>query len=200
MSDSYQFLNTSQTVPSSFDDFQITTSSSTDIWRTPPSRDDFSAPVLQRSLPVNEFRSVRVTVQKSEWIQLYDQGGLVITFPQKDGVKPKWVKGGVELMDGKPRVAVVATDRWSDCALQVHSSESVTIEFQREIKEGKVGAKLWVWVVDGEKRSLIREITWVFEEGETSDGTMTVGAYAARPHSGSGELVVHLSGFEVKTA
>lgn len=149
---------------------------------------------------MSEFRSARVSV-KSEWIHLYDQGGLVITFPQKDGGKTKWIKGGVELMDGKPRVAVVATDRWSDCALQVHSRERVTIEFQRQINEdGQLGPKLWVWVVEGEQRSLIREITWVFEEGGTNEGTMTVGAYACRPHKGSGELVVSFSGFEVKTA
>ena len=52
------------------------------------------------------------------------------------------------------------------------------MSFQYE-DEGK-GTSIWVYLVEGEKRTAVRESTWVFKD-EYLSGDISVGVYAARP-------------------
>jgi hypothetical protein len=206
MASHLQLINSSQPVPQALDAFQITAASGTDIWRAPaPSheRDDFSGPVLYRRLPRSAFRRARVTVA-AEWEQQYDQGGLILVLPQSAGAKTKWIKAGVELLQGKPYVGVVAADRWADWSLRPHAAaRPLTIEFERKLKGDTPEAALWIYAVEESgERSPVREVTWVFEEtagDSASHGELWLGVYAARPQSGLGDLTVSMSYFTVET-
>lgn len=190
----------------------------TDLWRKPPNIDIDNAPTILLSTPIDlhRFHSARVTVS-AEWSTLYDQGGLVLFIPDEDATK--WVKTGIEFVWGKPYVGTVATSRWSDWSLVPLAEEKggkVTIQVEREVKDGERAASLWVYIIDeetGEKMG-IREITWWFrhdvlgqENSKVTQGEnrcLLVGVYAARPTVPEGEgreheeLVVKLEGFEVK--
>jgi len=115
-------------------------------------------------------------------------------------------------------VGSVVTSQWSDWALVPMGKEKggkVTIQVERQVKEGKKLDSLWVYVVDeetGEKME-VRQITWWFRHEildqkiskVTSDNRcLLIGVYAARPTVPAGEgreheeLAVKFEGFEVK--
>jgi len=175
----------------------------TDLWSKPPNTNIQNAPNNLFPIDINRFHSVRVTVS-AEWSTLYDQGGLLISIPDENTTK--WVKAGFEYVSGKPYVGSVATSPWSDWALVPlkETTCKVTIQLEREVKNGKRGESLWVYIIDeetGEKQG-IREITWWFRPGVSQESL--IGVYAARPGipQGTGrehdELVVKFEGFEVK--
>lgn len=61
-----------------------------------------------------------------------------------------------------------------------------------------VEGTLWVYVIEGEKRTAVREVTWVLSEpGET---VVWVGMYAATPTvgRGDGDLAVGFTGWELE--
>lgn len=104
----------------------LTTPPDTDIWRKPPFHDAFNAPIQYVALPLGSLKSARVTV-KAEWKTRFDQGGLCLVLPNssegdghsgdgkgsdKVGGGRRWVKTGVEFMEGKAHVSTVACDRW----------------------------------------------------------------------------------------
>lgn len=67
---------------------------------------------------MGSLKSARVTV-KAQWKTKFDQGGLCLILPNGSergegqvGVGRRWVKTGVEFMDGKAHVSTVACDRW----------------------------------------------------------------------------------------
>lgn len=195
--------------------FTIHASPKTDLWRKPPNTDIDNAPIYLLSAPIDlhTFHTARVTVH-ANWNTLYDQGGLALFIPDEDITK--WMKTGIEFVNGKPFVSTVAASRWADWSL-VPLPESaggkVTIQVERETKGEERVESLWVYVINeetGEKLG-IREITWWFRhdvvhgEAKHSDGhrSLLVGVYGARPTvpEGTGreneELEVKIEKFEV---
>jgi uncharacterized protein len=201
---SFQFANSSQPVPDAKDipiRFSITTAPATDVWDKPPATHSFSAPILYQVLPLKSFKRAKVSVV-AEWKHLYDQGGLILVIHQKHGSNEqqtkKWIKTGIEFTAGKPHVSVVATDRWSDWSLAPVPSggNAATIEIVREEEQDNT---LWVYLVDGDSRFPLREVTWAFEGEEAAE--CWVGAYAAKPYSSadSEDLTVDFQGLLVET-
>ncbi|MCJ1466994.1 hypothetical protein MMC07_005616 [Pseudocyphellaria aurata] len=205
----YQYHNYPGQAPTPLpDDFTLNAAPGSDIWKKPPSRDAFDGPICYRTIPLSTFRRARVTVS-AEWRTLYDQGGLCLVLPQSQAWttsawEKKWVKTGIEVYNGSPHVSTVACDRWADWSLWPLESGTVTIEMEREVKAGKPTSTLWVYIVDGEKRRPVREVTWVFEgvdDGKGSD--CWVGVYAAKPTKDDDdekrELQVLFSGVKIET-
>lgn len=83
---------------------------------------------------------------------------------------------------------------------------SVTVEMEREIKDGRGTSSLWIYAIDsdGQERRPLREIAWVFEEvdGE-EDRDCWVGVYAAKPtrdeDDGERELRVEFTDFVIES-
>lgn len=189
----------------------------TDLWRKPPNIDVDNAPTRLISTPIdiNKFHSARVTVS-ANWNTLYDQGGLILFIPIDDTTT--WMKAGIEFFGGRPFVGSVVTSRWSDWALVPMGKEKggkVTIQVERQVKEGEKLDSLWVYIVDEEtgRKMEARQITWWFRHDildqkiskVTSDNRcLLIGVYAARPTVPAGEereheeLAVKFEGFEVK--
>ena len=131
----------------------------------------------------------------------------------------KWVKTGIELVDGKPFVGIAGTRRgsdWSLVPLEEEDGGKVTIQVEREVEEGEKVESLWVYIVNketGEKMG-VRQINWWFKHDRILDQKVTadseknrsllIGVFAARPRVPAGEgreneeLVVKLEEFEVK--
>jgi uncharacterized protein len=165
--------------------FEITVphSHATDIWQKPANAlsstpiKTFNAPLIYKIIKLKEFHRARVTIS-ANFERLYDQGGLVFILP---GEERKWIKTGIEFYSGDAYVSTVACDRWADWSLVQtgirgeHGRKSVTIEAERNPEEGT----LWLYIIDGEKRIPIREVTWVLSEGDEKE--VWVGVYAATP-------------------
>ena len=107
----------------------------------------------------------------------------------------------------------VVTRQWSDAAMMPLGEEKdgkLTIQVERQVKEGEKLDSLLVYIVDEADRGKeeIRPITWCFTDQkiskETSDNRcLLIKVYAARPTvPGEGreqeELVVKLENFEVR--
>jgi regulation of enolase protein 1 (concanavalin A-like superfamily) len=138
-------------------------------------------------MAVSDFRSAKVTVTSS-WTRLYDQGGLCMIIEMPGGEQQtKWVKTGVEMLHGKPRVSVVCTDVWSDWGLHpVVAADKVSATVELVVEHDH----LWVYLhEDDGERHPVREITWW--NALPKDATCKIGVSAARPASDGGELIVH---------
>lgn len=103
------------------------------------------------------------------------------------------MKTGVEFYQGEVYVSTVTADRWADWSLVqvgIKEGNTVTLEMERETDT------LWIYVVDGEKRVPIREVTWILSEpGET---VCLVGVYTATPKTDGKPLEVQFSGWELE--
>jgi len=183
-----------------FKQLQLKAAAPTDIWRKPPSLDVANAPTQIWHFPSETFRRARVTVTAA-WSRLYDQGGIYVAFTTLPGKgtsegKRCWLKTGIEFYNDQANLSTVAAREWADWSLLPLPSNSVTIEIEREA--GGTGPSLWVYLVDGEKRTAVREVTWAFE----LEGDIDVGVYAARPTEVDGEdgeqLVVTFDNFEIE--
>ena len=130
----------------------------------------------------------------------------------------KWMKAGIECVEGKPCVGIVGTRQYSDWSLvplEEKDGGKVTIHLEREVEEGNKVESLWVYIVNketGEKVG-VRQVNWWFKH-DILDQNVTpeseknrflfVGVYAARPRVPAGEgreneeLIVKLEDFEVK--
>lgn len=78
----------------------------------------------------------------------------------------------------------MACDRWADWSLSplpASGEKSVTIEMEREVKEGEKGSALYIYMLEGVERKMIREVTWVFSEDEDMEGECWVGVSVAKP-------------------
>lgn len=112
-----------------------------------------------------------------------------------------WVKTGIEYHDEQSNLSTVATPATStsDWSLVPLSSETVTVEIERENKSGG-NSSLWVYLVDHGQRRAVREITWVFSEDRLDD-VLLVGLYVARPTKLEGddkeELIVRFTDFQI---
>ncbi|PNS17996.1 Hybrid signal transduction histidine kinase K [Sphaceloma murrayae] len=172
--------------------FSLTIPSSTDVWAKPPSRNAFNAPFIYQTLRLSQLTSVQITVTAS-WTQQYDQGGIMVVVPSKTSQPDRWVKSGVELLDGVARVGTVARDIWADWSLHpvVHGDgKTATVLF-----ENKTGDALWVYLIgeDG-KRHPLREVTWW--AGLDGEQEVQVGVYGAKP-STEGKLKVEYRHLEI---
>lgn len=181
----------------------------TDIWRKPPALNVFNAPCLaEKTVHSSVFSSARVTVSAA-WTVLYDQGGLFVRFPLKDGQTSDqrfWMKTGIEWYNDRANLSTVTAREWADWSLIPldHWSNTVTVEIEREAIDAEKGAgsSLWVYLVkktgDKEERVAVRECTWAFE----TEGDIEIGVYAARPTDPADHtpknLEVELKGFSVE--
>ncbi|KAI9742616.1 MAG: hypothetical protein M1818_003757 [Claussenomyces sp. TS43310] len=190
--------------PSTQGVFTLHVPAPTDIWRKPPGLDVLDAPIIYQSVPVSTFQRARVTVT-GDWKTAYDQGGLVLVFPEKkSGTQKTWVKSGIEFYHGGPVTSTVAADAWADWSLTPltganEAAGRVTVEFEREEEEdGTFGSVLRVWLVgEGGDKTPIREVTWAFHDLH-EDEEMWVGIYGARPTKDERDtLEVKLEGFEI---
>ncbi|TLD29118.1 hypothetical protein PspLS_04232 [Pyricularia sp. CBS 133598] len=188
--------------------FSIKAGPATDIWRKPPTKDIFNAPThapagTKTTAPLSTFKSAQVSFSFVPTEQ-YDQGGVVLSFnpPGGDWSAPKkWIKSGVEMLNGTPVVGTVACDRWADWSISPAAMKpdgktvDATILLQKEGDEN--GISLWVYSVgaDGAKTTL-REVCWVFAD-DIQDWELKVEAYAARPAKEVEELKVEFGGLDV---
>ncbi|KAH6632211.1 hypothetical protein F5144DRAFT_602959 [Chaetomium tenue] len=209
------------------DTFNITANPDTDIWRKPPTTDVFNAPTAlppsttphpqRTSGPLNAFLSARLSLNFTPQEQ-YDQGGILLSLRRhtdpKNTPPAKWIKAGIELYNGAPRVSTVACDRWADWSVAdlrpapggsgPPSSQSetgwTTVVVEKD-KDGN-GTGVWVyWIAEGsEEKVPLREICWVFGD-EPEAWEVEVHAMAARPNKeAQGALTVEFAGLEVKWA
>ncbi|KJZ71356.1 hypothetical protein HIM_09239 [Hirsutella minnesotensis 3608] len=96
--------------------FTLAADPDTDIWKKPPSHDVFTAPYRTLAKrPTRSFVSASLTFS-APYAHQFDQAGLLLIFarPSAPGTPRKWLKAGVELFDGLPRLSTVACDAWSD--------------------------------------------------------------------------------------
>lgn len=167
---------------------QLKTAAPTDFWRKPPGLNVATAPTHLRTYSSKEFRRARVTIS-AQWTRLYDQGGLFVYLPatagSTDDSERFWIKSGIEYYNDRVNLSTVAAREWADWSLLPLEESSVTIEIEREQvnpEKGK-GSSLWVYLVEGDERTAVREITWAFE----TEGEISVGVYAARPTTSDAE-------------
>ncbi|KAG6897561.1 hypothetical protein C0993_007430, partial [Termitomyces sp. T159_Od127] len=181
--------NTSQSPPTSFP-FLFSVAADTDLWLKPaaiggpPSSLPLIAgnqPTFYATTSLSSF--VRATTTVSFLPEfLYDQAGLVLLFPHDQS---KWIKGGLEYVDGISKRSVVVTTGqdhgadWSVSPPIPRTSDDTgrvrtVVEFERE--EDGTGSSLFV-KIDGE---VVREITWVFAAPQ-DDEEIWIGFYGARP-------------------
>ncbi|KAL0634065.1 hypothetical protein Q9L58_007013 [Maublancomyces gigas] len=179
----------------------LTATPVTDLWRK-PGIIAHTFPSLFASIKLSSFHHARVTFH-APWKTLYDQGGVAFIFPpskhDQGGHPPRWIKAGVEHVGGVPRVSIVAADKgsWSDWSVGGPpegtglGGANVTLEMVRE------GPSLIINVVEGNIKSIVREITWVFEdELLKQDPVVEVGAYVAKPTPEEGDDA-HKKGIKV---
>lgn len=106
--------------------------------------------------------------------------------PSAPNTEKQWIKTGIEFYKGKPYVSTVGCDKFADWSLtplpassvadKVEGSGSVTLELEKDAKEGT----MWVYIiVDGEERFSIREVTWMLDIDPKME--TWVGVYAATP-------------------
>ena len=178
----------------------------TNFWRKPPNIDDHNAATQLISTPIDihRFHSARVTVS-ADWNTLYDQGGLILFFPEGDPTT--WLKTGLELVKEKLTAMSVDANPWSDVALVPLEKEKggkMTIQVEREVEEGKKLDGLHIFTVDGtgKKEAIRLDTSWFTHK--IPNQKLLIGVYAGRPEVPEGEgrkdeeLVVTFEGFEVK--
>ncbi|OJD17658.1 hypothetical protein AJ78_02249 [Emergomyces pasteurianus Ep9510] len=194
MSD-FKFTFSDQPVPSASDlktGFVIKANPSTDIWAKPPSTHRFNGPILHKTVPLSSFERASVHVS-AKWTTLYDQGGLILVLNRDDGTQ-KWVKTGIEFVDGKPHVSTVGKDNWADWSLLPMAPGTETGARIEMVREKDVS--LWIYLIEGGERRRIRQVNWAFvDEGSTQ---CWIGVYAAKPAKEGGELMVSFKELEIE--
>ena len=191
----WQSMNYDHPIPDVSTTFTITCPKDTDIYDKPPSTHRFDAPVVYTVTTAGKFKSASVTIT-ADWTYRYDQGGLCLVMNFRDGTR-KWIKTGIEFLEGTPMISVVTKDRWADWSLRPllepgAKSARVQIENTRD-------GNLWVYVVgtDGKKHP-VREVTWWGELD--ADTEILVGPAAAKPSTEGGDLTVSFSDFDLNVA
>ena len=126
-------------------------------------------------------------------------------FPRRDG-KSKWIKTGIEFYNGTPNVSTVACDRWADWSLSPlpeGNTKGVTIGMEREVLDGKVTSVLVVYVMEGNKKRHVREITWAFEGAVENERECWVGVLVGKPtkdmNDGEANLEVRFEGLDIES-
>lgn len=156
--------------------------------------------------PVNTFASAAITFTTT-YTQQYDQAGILLTItnPANPAAPRKWIKAGIEFYNGSPRLSVVCCDAWADWSVAdvasgddiIAGAKSVTINVVREADEN--GSSWWVYHVDGDKKTPLREICWVLGENGGEGLDVEVSALAARPGKvATDELEAKFNDFDVQ--
>jgi regulation of enolase protein 1 (concanavalin A-like superfamily) len=189
-------MNYKHAVPDVNKAFSITCPDQTDLWDKPPSTHSSNAPLIYTTTSASALKSAAVTVDGSEFVHLYDQGGLTIIINLQDGSR-RWIKAGIEMLEGQVHISVVVKDRWADWGLRPLLKPD--IPSVRIAAEPHEDGALWIYAVDDQgTKHPIREVTWWGElEGDTE---VLVGPAAARPSKETGDLIVKFSNLVVKTA
>ncbi|ODM15839.1 hypothetical protein SI65_08679 [Aspergillus cristatus] len=65
---------------------------------------------------VDSFQRIGVTFN-GDWQQTNDQGGLIFILNNRRGMPRKWLKTGIELINGKPHLSTAFKDRSTDRSL-----------------------------------------------------------------------------------
>lgn len=76
-------------------------------------------------------------------------------------------------------MSAVVADRWADwnmVQVGLKNGNQITLQLERDQEHG---GTLWIYVIDGEKKIPIREVTWFLSEGDEKE--LWVGAFVARP-------------------
>ncbi|EGX88285.1 hypothetical protein CCM_08328 [Cordyceps militaris CM01] len=187
--------------------FNLSAGPDTDIWKKPPTKDVFNAPFTTHSSnPMGQFRSAQVTFSAA-YTQRYDQAGLLfrLTHPTQPAQR-KWVKTGIELYEGRPRLSTVSCDTWADWSVGpvadagevATGRRGVTVRVRSEGDDN--GRSWWVYCVDGETETPLREICWV-ADAQYNGWTLDVAALAARPaKEGTEQLHAKFDDFTVEWA
>ncbi|EHK24257.1 uncharacterized protein TRIVIDRAFT_31329 [Trichoderma virens Gv29-8] len=184
--------------------FTFSAPADTDVWKKPPSHDVFTAPY--KSLSKNafpQFKSASITFT-STYTHQFDQAGIVLVFT-KPSLPRKWIKAGVELFNGQPRLSTVCCDNWADWSVaNANSAEeiqagrkAVTILVER--LDAHDGSCLWVYRVDGEEKIPMREICWPYGDNGGQGWELEIGALVARPTKDTtDDLEAKFQDFQVK--
>lgn len=202
--------------------FTLSTEPVTDLWRKPLDLIASNQSTLYTPLHLSTFVSATASF-RADWKTLYDQAGLILLFPQSeaspkplielpDDHPPAWIKSGIEFVNGIPNRGTVSApfNSWADWSLVPSSDVGLSITFEREgaVNGGQLGSSLQIFLVEGEegakRKSMVREITWVFEEELVKcDPVIWVGVYLAKPtrdgpeDGQGGRLDVEFEGLEV---
>lgn len=152
-----------------------------------------------------KFRSASITFT-TVYTQRYDQAGLLFRLTHPSHPR-KWVKTGIELYESQPRLSTVSCDSWADWSVGpvgdgeaediAVGKKSVTVEVRSEGDEN--GRSWWVYYVDGETKTPLREICWV-ADGQYAAWNLEVAALVARPAKEGGELEAKFEDFTVEWA
>ncbi|KAI1956550.1 hypothetical protein LOZ58_006269 [Ophidiomyces ophidiicola] len=192
----FETENTTQAPPTDADlkkGFVLKAPPCTDLWAKPPATVRSNAPTVYKALPLSRFQRARVRVS-AQWSTLYDQGGLVMILHRDDA--RKWIKTGIEFVNGKPYLSTVGKDNWADWSLAPVPGDGREAILEM-VKDKGV---LWVYSIeqgeDGETRIPMRELTWAFAEEQGVE--CWVGMYACRPGKEGGELEVTFRDFELE--
>ena len=187
----YSSFNYDHPTPDLTKPFSIVCPKNTDIYDTPPDTHRFNAPIIFTKTTVGQFKSIAVTIS-ADWQQRYDQGGLIVVIHNQDGTK-KWIKTGIEFLEGVPWISVVTKDRWADWSLRPLSEAGSTSGRIQVESEGK---NLWVYVIDKDGKKLpTREVTWWGEFEASTE--IDVGIAAAKPSTEGGDLLVNFTDYEL---
>ncbi|KAM4067181.1 hypothetical protein HRG_001171 [Hirsutella rhossiliensis] len=190
--------------------FTIAAEPSTDIWKKPPSHNVFNAPFRAHSKrPTSSFLSATLTFSALYTLQ-YDQAGILLIFTNKhEPSARKWIKAGIELFDGLPRLSTVCCDAWADWSVAPAPDESAVAAGRRpvtlriETHRGSSGTSLWVYHVDDAgsqaKKNPMREVCWPFGESASDGWELEVAAAVARPaKDAKDKLEARFDGFDVQ--
>ena len=196
MTSDYKSVHLQHGIPDLSGTFEITVSPRTDVWDKPPSTHSFNAPIIYRTSTVGSFKSAKVTVT-GPWKDKYDQGGLYLGIQTAD--TPRWVKTGIEFLDGVPLIGTVAKDRWSDWSLRPLLAETLSDGLATVEMENASDGSLWVWLVsEGGQKLPLREVTWWGDLKKSTE--VWIGVYAAKPapHGEKGDLTVKFQGLNIQ--
>lgn len=195
MATSFKSMHYTHPVPDTTKPFSIICPKGTDIYDKPPSTHRFDAPVIFTTTTAGSFTSATVSIT-ADWAHKYDQGVLCMVINFKDGGR-RWIKAGVEFVEGTPMISVVTKDRWADWSLRpllVEGSKGARVRM-----EDTGDGNLWIFVIgqDGKKHP-VREVTWWGEIG--ADTEVLVGPAAAKPSTEGGDLIVNFKDLELEIA
>jgi regulation of enolase protein 1 (concanavalin A-like superfamily) len=168
--------------------FSINASPSSDLWLYPDSTHITNIPMIYKCIPMERFKRVRVTLS-TKTTEEYAQGGLVMMMNLPEG-KKKWIKAGIEAMDGQQMICTAGKDEWPDVSLgrQFSAGEWVTIEMARKDQYLVIMEVKCEGGSEAERVSIVREIGWVFAEDLGVE--CLFGVYAAKPANTSSDVVV----------
>ncbi|RAL15803.1 uncharacterized protein BO97DRAFT_421055 [Aspergillus homomorphus CBS 101889] len=197
----WRITNTPASLPSPdklASSFSLRAPPSTDLWDSPPDTCVFTAPILYQILTLVAFGRARVTIT-ADLDEPFAQGGLALVIPQSDGSR-KWVKTGMEFMEGRQILSTVGKDRWPDCSAggvitQEGAYKTVTLEIARrgqnleviQLRGGDSGAL---------EREILRELVWVFAAQGVEE--CWVGVYVANPSSEAEAFDVRFDGLVIE--